>query len=594
MRANQNQNQNPFQNLNPETGGDSEEEEESDEENEIPQRRRRVPEADDNMLWESGMRIEVPEFQGSLQLKEFLEWVGIVEEILEFKKVPEREKVALVSTRLRGRAAAWWQQLKLTRNRSGKPKISDWEKMKGKLRAEFLPHNFQRLMYQRLQNFRQGMKSVDEYTTEFYQLLVRNDIQETQDQLVSHYCGGLRTQILDMINLFDPVTVTEAHQRALQLEKSLSRKPSTGTFSNIGGGPNSRSGTTNGNNSGGTNARNRWGASGSSNPTQRNPTNPTQPPRITGGFRCFGCAEFNEDDTEIGVDPQIEEEDVVNEELVDGVTGTLLMVRRSCLAPRTNEENWLQNNIFQSTCTILGKVCKFVIDGGSCENIVSAEAVRKFRVKTEKHPRPYWLAWLQKGGEVTVSQRALILFSMGSNYKDEIWCDVVNMDACHLLLGRPWQHDRKVHHDGFKNTYSFNFNGTKIILLPSKPTEKSKLPGDNANLLTYAKFELELEESEMVYVLVGKETSAELEVPEAAAPLISEFGDVFPEELLEGLPPLRDIQHHIDLEPRAMLPNKPHYRMSPIEHEELRRQVEELHSNWHIRESLSPCAVPAL
>ncbi|KAI9177035.1 hypothetical protein LWI28_010276 [Acer negundo] len=98
------------------------------------------------------MQTEVPEFQGSLQLEEFLEWVGIVEKILEFKKVPEREKVALVSTRLRGRAAAWWQQLKLTRNRSGKPKIFDWEKMKGKLHAEFLPHNFQRLMYQRLQN----------------------------------------------------------------------------------------------------------------------------------------------------------------------------------------------------------------------------------------------------------------------------------------------------------------------------------------------------------------------------------------------------------------------------------------------------------
>ncbi|KAI9180702.1 hypothetical protein LWI28_007365 [Acer negundo] len=430
------------------------------------------------------------------------------------------------------------------------------------------------------------MKSVDEYTTEFYQLLVRNDIQETQDQLVSRYCGGLRTQILDMINLFDPVTVTEAHQRALQLEKSLSRKPSTGTFSNFGGGPNSRSGMTNGNSSGGTNAGNRWGASGSSNPTQQNPTNPTQPPRTT--------AEFNKDDAEIGVDPQIEEEDVVNEELVDGDTGTLLMVRRSCLAPRTDEENWLRNHIFQSTCTILGKVCRFVIDVRSCENIVSAEAVRKLGVKTEKHPRPYRLAWLQKGREVTVSQRALILFSMGSNYKYEIWCDVVNMDACHLLLGRPWQHDRKVHHDGFKNTYSFDFNGTKIVLLSSKPTEKSKLPRDNANLLTYAKFELELEESEMVYVLVGKETSDELEVPEATAPLISKFGDVFPEELPERLPPLRDIQHHIDLEPGAMLPNKPHYRMSPTEHEELRRQVEELHSKGHIRESLSPCAVPAL
>ena len=69
---------------------------------------------------------------------------------------------------------------------------------------------------------------------------------------------------------------------------------------------------------------------------------------------------------------------------------------------------------------------------------MSDEAVQKLQIQTEKHPKPYKLAWLKKGGEASISKWALVSFSIGLKYKDEVWCDVVDMDACHLLLGRPW------------------------------------------------------------------------------------------------------------------------------------------------------------
>ena len=76
--------------------------------------------------------------------------------------------------------------------------------------------------------------------------------------------------------------------------------------------------------------------------------------------------------------------------------------------------------------------------------------------------------------------------------------------------------------------------------------------------------------------------------------LLKLYSHVFPEEIPSGLPPKRSIQHHINLVPGAILPNKLAYRMNPKETMEMQRQVEELVAKGLVRESLSPCAVLAL
>ena len=61
-----------------------------------------------------------------------------------------------------------------------------------------------------------------------------------------------------------------------------------------------------------------------------------------------------------------------------------------------------------------------------------------------------------------------------------------------------------------------------------------------------------------------------------------------------GLPPLRGIEHRIDLIPGAPLPNKAPYRINPEETKEIQRQVQQPIDNGHVHESLSPCAVPVI
>jgi hypothetical protein len=177
--------------------------------------------------------------------------------------------------------------------------------------------------------------------------------------------------------------------------------------------------------------------------------------------------------------------------------------------------------------------------------------------ETDQHPTPYRLEWLKKGTEVLVSKRCLVSFSIGVRYEDKMWYDVVAVDACHLLLGRSWQYDRSAHHDGRKNTYSFMFGVAKITLLPSIGIglKATKDTGYSQFLLAKREFIAEMLSSKVVYLLLNKESSKEEELPEEAKKLIDEFGDVFPKELPDELPPLRDIQHQIDLVPGSSLPN---------------------------------------
>lgn len=60
-------------------------------------------------------------------------------------------------------------------------------------------------------------------------------------------------------------------------------------------------------------------------------------------------------------------------------------------------------------------------------------------------------------GEVKVNRRVLL-----KRYHDEVMCDVVPMHVRHILFERPWQYDRYVIHDGYKNRYNFNKDGKSM------------------------------------------------------------------------------------------------------------------------------------
>nr|GEY21397.1 putative reverse transcriptase domain-containing protein [Tanacetum cinerariifolium] len=237
---------------------------------------------------------------------------------------------------------------------------------------------------------------------------------------------------------------------------------------------------------------------------------------------------------------------------------------------------WLRNNIFRTKCTSKGKIYDMIIDGGSCENVVSTYMVEKLGMKTEDHPELYQLTWLKKGNNVKVSKCCLVQFSIGKSYKDKVWCEVILMDEAHILLGHPWKFDRKTKHDGFQNTYSFKKNGVNITLVPfdSRHTQV-----DVSNLfMKMTDFEGLMKTSPYVFTLVVvKETEIISEAPLQVQPLFREFVDVIPDYIPHGLPTMKDIQHCIEFISGSVIPNRPAYPMNSKEFAELQR--EKLYAN---------------
>jgi hypothetical protein len=247
------------------------------------------------------------------------------------------------------------------------------------------------------------------------------------------------------------------------------------------------------------------------------------------------------------------------------------------LKPEKELENPTQrNSLFRTSCKTKDRVCKVIVDSGSIDNLVSTEMVEKMELETVVHPSPYRVSWLQKGHQVNVTKQCLVKFKIGG-YKDEILCDVIPMDVCHLLLGRPWKYDRNVVHDGRKNTYTLEKNSRTHMLLPIKNQEVKTEMSNTILLMSGKELLNEVKKKEDTQFIVVRKprivlTSTRIDdLPEEIQELLGEFVDIVVDELPCSLPPIRSICHHIYLIPRAIFPNKSVYRLTPQENEEVKR-----------------------
>jgi hypothetical protein len=166
-------------------------------------------------------KMEIPMYEGNLDVEEILDWIRDLYKYFDYEDVEEDKKIKHAITRLKGQAALWWDELQADKRCKGKQKIKSWDRMVAKMKDKFIPKDYQITLFWRMQNLRQKMMSVKEYTEELYKINIRAGHREGDDEKVSRYKNGLRYEIQDEMSMMTLRTMEDAYQMALKAEEKM-------------------------------------------------------------------------------------------------------------------------------------------------------------------------------------------------------------------------------------------------------------------------------------------------------------------------------------------------------------------------------------
>ncbi|KAK1585102.1 hypothetical protein QYE76_037468 [Lolium multiflorum] len=591
------------------------------------------------------LKFTMPKFQGEEDPDAYLSWVLKVDKIFRIHNFSEAKKVAMASLEFEGYANVWWEEVNKKREKEDLAPIDTWEEMQEVMHTRFVPTHHKRDLFNKLTQLKQSYKSVEEYYKEMHMTMMSANVDEREEQTMARFLNGLNIPVKRIVEFLPYKNMVELLHQATRAERQVREdlaSAKTKTFFAARNAMNASSSIKN------------TSALASKDPpkqarsdiktTSFKPEQSTMSSKASTGssnITCFKCGaqghkSFECTNTRVMITRNDGNVDYLSEDayeaLVQAATtledeeledhGNVLcehdaspsLVVTKVLTTHAIPNEDQRCNIFQTRAGINGKSIKVIIDGGSCHNLASTELCSKLNLPLRKHNNPYHIQWLSDNGNVKIQHTVTISFKIGA-YEDTVDCDVVPMTVCHMLLGRPWQYDKKANHDGHTNDYSFKVDDKYFILRPMTP---SQVIADNARALARAKeatihsemrgerviHQKESERhkpyvSEMKSVLLAtksemrevnhtpstkvpsvltckgpsSETNNLTTLPSSLLSLLKEPQDVFLNNLPLGLPPLQGIEPHIDRMQGATLPTCTAYRTKPDDQEEGQRQT---------------------
>jgi len=69
-----------------------------------------------------------------------------------------------------------------------------------------------------------------------------------------------------------------------------------------------------------------------------------------------------------------------------------------------------------------------------------------------------------------MNQQVKVKISIGK-FEDYMFCGIIPMEVCHVLLRRPWQFDKKTMHNYLTNEITFSHREHKFVFHPLTPIQ---------------------------------------------------------------------------------------------------------------------------
>jgi hypothetical protein len=247
-------------------------------------------------------------------------------------------------------------------------------------------------------------------------------------------------------------------------------------------------------------------------------------------------------------------------------------------------EDGFSRNLLYYEGRINGKSMRVLVDGGSMGDFVSSKLVDRWNLNAINTP-------IQKlsfanGEQANYNREAQNLELTIDNYREILNLKITPLPHHDVILGKLWLEKQNPDINWVSNIITIKQEGKTYLLCPSKKEPKSLLIS-----AIQAKKAAKDDEEELFLALIKniKEPGTETEHP-----IIAEYADVFPKDLPNELPPSRSVDHRIELlDPKP--PNaQPIYRMTPLELDVLRKELDDMLEKQHIQPSKSPYGAPVI